>query len=161
MLNNRYDRVGTYTGVVALAVLSLPPALPTAGILGWRRKAAGTTRPWRTSITDVRMVRGTVPRVWTTLLPGNEMGKHGVVSLVPLADLLSMDWGQVVGNLLIFAALGFFAPLRFEGLASPGRVLTLAAGILGLKPRSDGGLVVTVRLPTFIRPGPLLPLGSR
>jgi glycopeptide antibiotics resistance protein len=35
---------------------------------------------------------------------------------------------QVVGNLLVFAALGFFAPLRFPVLASVPRVLALAAG---------------------------------
>jgi hypothetical protein len=36
--------------------------------------------------------------------------------------------GQVVGNLLVFAALGFFAPLRFAALASIPRILALAAG---------------------------------
>ena len=74
------------------------------------------------------MVYGTVPWVWMTLLPGNEPGRHGVVSPIPLADLLSMDEGQIIGNLLILAALGFFAPLRFAALASLGRVLALAAG---------------------------------
>jgi glycopeptide antibiotics resistance protein len=49
------------------------------------------------------------------------------VSLVPLLDLLTMDRGQVVGNLLVFAALGFFAPMRFTALASVPRVLALAA----------------------------------
>jgi glycopeptide antibiotics resistance protein len=32
------------------------------------------------------------------------------------------------GNLLIFAALGFFAPLRFAALASVTRILVLGAG---------------------------------
>jgi glycopeptide antibiotics resistance protein len=36
--------------------------------------------------------------------------------------------GQVVGNLLVFAALGFFAPVRFAALASVPRILALAAG---------------------------------
>ncbi|MEK8107132.1 VanZ family protein [Micromonospora sp. M12] len=35
---------------------------------------------------------------------------------------------QVVGNLLVFAALGFFAPIRFAALTSIPRILTLAAG---------------------------------
>ncbi|MCW3820281.1 VanZ family protein [Micromonospora sp. DR5-3] len=35
---------------------------------------------------------------------------------------------QVVGNLLVFAALGFFAPLRFAAFASVPRILALAAG---------------------------------
>ncbi|MET9633524.1 VanZ family protein [Lentzea sp. NPDC006480] len=128
MLNNWYDWVGTYTGVAALTLLSLPVAVVAAGLLGWRRKATGAARPWRTAVAEVGLVYGTVPWVWMTLLPGNEPGKHGVVTLVPLADLLSWDRGQIIGNLLIFAALGFFAPLRFPSLASLGRVLLLAAG---------------------------------
>ena len=35
---------------------------------------------------------------------------------------------QIVGNLLVFAALGFFAPIRFAALASVPRILALAAG---------------------------------
>ena len=50
------------------------------------------------------------------------------MSLVPLRDLLTMSAGQVVGNLLVFAALGFFAPMRFAALASVPRILALAAG---------------------------------
>jgi glycopeptide antibiotics resistance protein len=57
------------------------------------------------------------------------------VSLVPLRDLLTIATGgpltvtgQVVGNLLVFAALGFFAPQRFVALASLPRILALAAG---------------------------------
>ena len=52
----------------------------------------------------------------------------GRVSLVPLLDLFAMGRAQVVGNLLVFAALGFFAPLRFAALASVPRILALAAG---------------------------------
>jgi glycopeptide antibiotics resistance protein len=59
------------------------------------------------------------------LLPGDEGG--AVVSLVPLRDLATMDTGQVVGNLLVFAALGCFAPLRFRALASVPRILALGA----------------------------------
>src|SRR5690606_10006398 len=53
-------------------------------------------------------------------------------SLVPLQDLAAIlgdgAVGQVVGNLLVFAALGFFAPVRYAALASVPRVLALAAG---------------------------------
>ncbi len=38
-----------------------------------------------------------------------------------------MPTGQVIGNLLVFAALGFLAPQRFSSLASVPRILTLAA----------------------------------
>lgn len=128
MLNTWYEWVGTYTGIAAITVISLPVAVLTAGLLGWRRRVTGVARPWRTALAEVGLVYGTVPGVWMTLLPGNEVGKHGVVILIPLSDLLTMDEGQIVGNLVIFAALGFFAPLRFAGLASLGRVLVLAAG---------------------------------
>jgi glycopeptide antibiotics resistance protein len=57
------------------------------------------------------------------------------VSLVPGRDLLTVAAAglptltvQVVGNLLVFAALGFLAPLRFAALASVTRILAVAAG---------------------------------
>jgi glycopeptide antibiotics resistance protein len=34
----------------------------------------------------------------------------------------------IAGNLLVFAALGFFAPMRFGALASLPRILALGAG---------------------------------
>ena len=84
---------------------------------------------WWVAIADVGMVYGTVPWVWMTMLPGSGAGEvPGRLSLVPLRDLLSMSPLQIVGNLLVFAALGFFAPLRFARLASIPRVLGLAAG---------------------------------
>ncbi|MEV6235248.1 VanZ family protein [Lentzea sp. NPDC051838] len=126
MLNSWYAWFGTYTGIVALTVLSLPVAVLVAVLVGWRRKVRGAPSPWRTAVAEVGLVHGTVPWVWMTLLPGNELGKHGVLSLVPFADLLAMDRGQIIGNLLIFFALGFFVPLRFPGMASLGRVLLLA-----------------------------------
>ena len=43
-----------------------------------------------------------------------------------------MDTGQVVGNLPVFAALGFCAPQRFAALASMWRILALAAGCSAL-----------------------------
>jgi glycopeptide antibiotics resistance protein len=52
----------------------------------------------------------------------------GRVSLVPLRDLVTMGPFGLAGNLLIFAALGFFAPMRFAALASVPRILALGAG---------------------------------
>jgi len=43
-------------------------------------------------------------------------------------DLVEMGPLGIVGNLLVFAALGFFAPVRFAALASLRRILALAAG---------------------------------
>jgi glycopeptide antibiotics resistance protein len=50
------------------------------------------------------------------------------VSLVPLRDLITMGPLGIVGNLLVLAALGFFAPMRFAALASVPRILALGVG---------------------------------
>jgi glycopeptide antibiotics resistance protein len=74
------------------------------------------------------MVYGTLPTVWLTMLPGSRAGEvAGRLSLVPLRDLVSMGQFQIAGNLLLLAALGGLAPLRFRALASIPRVLALAA----------------------------------
>ncbi|MFF4060948.1 VanZ family protein [Streptomyces sp. NPDC001668] len=127
-LEGWHDWAGTFTGVVFLTVATLPSAVLAAWALARRRRlgGAGAARAWRTSIAEVGIVYGTVPPVWLILLPGDEDG--AVVNLVPLRDLLTMDTGQIVGNLLVFAALGFLAPLRFAALASVRRVLALGAG---------------------------------
>ncbi|MFC5749281.1 VanZ family protein [Actinomadura rugatobispora] len=118
--------VGTINGVVLITVAALPVAALAAWALARRRSAADVTPAWRTSLAEVGIVYGTVPWVWMIMLPGDEGG--AAVSLVPLRDLLTMNTGQVVGNLPVFAALGFFAPLRFAALASVPRILALAAG---------------------------------
>jgi glycopeptide antibiotics resistance protein len=70
-----------------------------------------------------------VPLVWLTLMPGPGAGfVPGRVSLVPLRDLVTMGPIGIGGNLLIFAALGFFAPMRFASLTSVPRILALGAG---------------------------------
>jgi glycopeptide antibiotics resistance protein len=38
----------------------------------------------------------------------------------------------IVGNLLVFASLGFFAPMRFAALASVPRILALGTGCSAL-----------------------------
>jgi glycopeptide antibiotics resistance protein len=88
------------------------------------------------SLAEVGIVYATVPWVWMIMLPGAQAGAvPGRVSLVPLRDLLTIladgplrATGQIVGNLLVFAALGFFVPLRFVALTSVPRILVLAAG---------------------------------
>lgn len=125
--------VTTFNGIVYLTVFALPVAALAVWALAHRRRANGNPSPWRTSLADVGMVYGTVPWVWMTLLPGSGAGDvPGRVSLVPLRDLFALlddgAWIQIVGNLLVFAALGFFAPLRFAAVASVPRVLALGAG---------------------------------
>jgi VanZ like family len=129
MLNGWHRWVGTFTGVAFLTVALLPLAALVVCALARRRTATGTPRPWRTSLAEVGIVYGTIPWVWMILLPGSRAGEvPGRVSLMPLRDLLTMSTPQVAGNLLVFAALGFFVPLRFAALASLPRILALAAG---------------------------------
>ncbi len=128
MIDGWHGWIGTFTGVVVLTLVALPlAALVVWGLARYRHGA------WRRSLAEVGIVYGTVPWVWMILLPGSQAGEvTGRVSLVPLRDLVAMSAGQIVGNLLVFAALGFFAPMRFAALASVPRVLVLAAGCSAL-----------------------------
>lgn len=137
MITGWHGWLGTFNGVVLLTIAALPLAALAVWALARRRSATGPTLAWRTSLAEVGIVYGTIPWVWMIMLPGSQAGAApGRVSLVPLRDLLTIiaDGGpltaivQVVGNLLVFAALGFFAPLRFAALASAPRILALAAG---------------------------------
>jgi hypothetical protein len=119
----------TFNGVVFVMLAALPLAALAVWVLARRRRAAGVTSAWRISLAEVGMVHGTVPFVWLTMMPGAGAGTvPGRVSLIPLRDLLTMGPLGIVGNLLIFAALGFFAPMRFATLASVPRILALGAG---------------------------------
>ncbi|MGV9325397.1 VanZ family protein [Streptosporangium sandarakinum] len=119
----------TENGVLLMTLVALPPAALAAWVLARRRRAAGAASAWRMSLAEVGMVYGTVPFVWMTMMPGPGAGiVPGRVSLVPLRDLLTMGPIGIGGNLMVFAALGFFAPMRFTALASVPRVLALGAG---------------------------------
>ncbi|MER6070261.1 VanZ family protein [Streptomyces sp. NPDC001817] len=119
----------TFNGVVLMTLVTLPLAALVVWALACRRRAAGITWAWRKSLAEVGMVHGTVPFLWMTMMPGAGAGTAPRrVSLVPLRDLLTMGTGEIVGNLLVFAALGFFAPMRFTALASLPRILALGAG---------------------------------
>ena len=123
----------TENGVVLMMLVALPLAAMLAWALAsYRRRPEGTSA-WRMSAAEVGMVYGTVPMVWLTMMPGPGAGiVAGRVSLVPLRDLLVMGPIGIGGNLLIFAALGFFAPMRFVALASLPRILALGAGCSAL-----------------------------
>jgi glycopeptide antibiotics resistance protein len=122
--------VGTFNGVALITVAALPLAALAVWALARHRRRVGSASAWRMSLAEVGMVYGTVPWVWLIMLPGDETG--AVVSLVPLRDLHTIlvagETSQIVGNLLVFAALGFLAPLRFAALASVPRILALAVG---------------------------------
>jgi len=129
MLDSWHDLLTTITGVVVITVFALPPAGLAVWLLARRRGDV------RRSLAEVGIVYGTVPWVWMILLP-NRGGDPGDprVNLIPLRDLVDVVAAgpvtatvQIVGNLLVFAALGFFGPIRFAALASVPRVLALAA----------------------------------
>ncbi|GIE78704.1 hypothetical protein Aph02nite_46540 [Actinoplanes philippinensis] len=124
MLGGWHEWFGTITGVVLVTIV----LAPVAGLAVWW--PARRHGEWRRALAEVGIVYGTVPWVWMILLPGDEAR----VSLVPLRDLLTVLAAgpvtivvQIVGNLLVFAALGFFGPMRFAALASVPRVLAVAA----------------------------------
>ncbi|MER7536662.1 VanZ family protein [Streptomyces sp. NPDC097704] len=119
----------TFNGVVLLALAALPLSALVVWALARRRRAAGAGAAWRRSLAEVGLVHGTVPFLWLTLMPGAGAGTvPGRVSLVPLRDLVAMGPLGIAGNLLVFAALGAFAPMRFAAVASVPRILALGAG---------------------------------
>jgi hypothetical protein len=123
----------TENGVLLMTLVGLPLAALVVGALARFRRATHGTSAWRMSLAEVGMVYGTVPLVWITMMPGPGAGAvSGRVSLIPLRDLATMGPVGIGGNLLIFAALGFFAPMRFAWLASVPRILALAAGCSAL-----------------------------
>ncbi|WP_239118082.1 VanZ family protein [Paractinoplanes ferrugineus] len=115
----------TENGVVLMTLAGLP----VAALAGWALARVRRPAPWRTSLAEVGLVYGTVPWIWLTLMPGPGAGVvAGRVSLVPLRDLVTMAPLGIGGNLLVLAALGFFAPMRFAALTALPRVLALGAG---------------------------------
>jgi hypothetical protein len=119
----------TFNGVVLMTLVALPSAALVVWALARRRRGAGVTSAWRMSLAEVGMVHGTVPFLWMTMMPGAGPGTVPArVSLVPLRDLITMGPLGIVGNLLVLAALGFFAPMRFAALASVPRILALGVG---------------------------------
>ncbi|MGA4685689.1 MULTISPECIES: VanZ family protein [Micromonospora] len=134
MIEGWHGWFGTINGVVLLTAAASPAAALVVWVLARRRGGGGPA--WQRSLAEVGIVYGTVPWVWMIMLPGEGAGVvPGRVSLVPLRDLLTVLASgpltvtvQIVGNLLVFAAVGFFGPLRFAALASVPRILVLAAG---------------------------------
>jgi hypothetical protein len=114
----------TENGVVLMTLVGVPPALLVVWALSQLRRPGA----WRRSLAEVGLVYGGVPWLWVTLMPGPGAGTvPGRVSLVPFRDLVTMGPIGVGGNLLVLAALGFFAPIRFAALASLPRILALGA----------------------------------
>jgi glycopeptide antibiotics resistance protein len=88
-------------------------------------------RAWRESISEVGAVAGTLPWIWMILTPRPAARE---LNLVPLRELVGQLAGdpataveQIGGNLLVFAAFGFFGTIRW-GLRVPRVVAIAAAG---------------------------------
>jgi hypothetical protein len=104
--------VGTSTGVALITVAVLPLAALAVWALARRRSVTGTTPAWRMSLAEVGIVYGTIAWIRMIMLPGSRADAVPArVSLVPGRDLLTIladgpltGAGQVVGNLLVFAA---------------------------------------------------------
>ncbi|MFS0735305.1 VanZ family protein [Microbacterium sp. 1P10UB] len=116
MLASIVDRFGIVIGVTVL--VGVPLGITVAIILARRRVAAGWPRVWaqRSALAEVGMVVGTVPWVWMIMTP---TGGAGGVRLVPFRDLANVIAGgdaivQLIGNLLVFSAIGFLLPIRFR-----------------------------------------------
>ncbi|MFF9839599.1 VanZ family protein [Streptomyces sp. NPDC013740] len=119
----------TFNGVVLVTFVTMPLSALVVWALARRRRAAGVASAGRVSLAEVGMVHGTLPFVWMTMMPGSGAGVvPGRFSLIPLRDLVTMGPLGIGGNLLVFASLGFLAPMRFAALASVPRVLALGAG---------------------------------
>jgi hypothetical protein len=115
--------------IVLAALAVLPVAAAGAVLLTRRRVAAGAARPdaARRSLLEMAMLAGTVPWLWLIFTP---LPAERAVLLVPLRDLAVQvvddpprAVAQIGGNLLVFAAVGAFGPMRWPALAGVGRLL--------------------------------------
>jgi hypothetical protein len=132
--------LGQWLPVVAVSVAALPLVYPlyrarARGIV--RRGVPGSVaRRW--ALAEVGMVAGTLPWVWMILTPASDARELRLAPLVDLVQVLA-DGGftavvQVVGNLLVFAAFGFFAPQRWR------------IGVAGVTAAAAGGSIVVEAL---------------
>ncbi|MCA2211931.1 VanZ family protein [Jidongwangia harbinensis] len=128
-------------GWVALTALLLVPALGglPARLAAHRRMRRGVPPgpAWRHSLAEVAMVAGTVPWLVMAFTPQPAAGGVTAVPLRDLAVQLAGDPGtvlaQVTGNLLVFAAFGFAAPVRFRSLRPPLVGVLACAGSLAVE----------------------------
>jgi hypothetical protein len=110
---------GRWLPVVLVSFCALPAGALAARLLVSARVRAGlgAREAWRRSLTEVGMVLGTAPWLWMILTP---LPDEPLVHLIPFSDLAGqLDreplWVafQIGGNLLVFAAYGLLAPIRW------------------------------------------------
>ena len=137
MLRGWHAWFGTFTGVVAVTVLLLPVAALVVWALARRRRALGAAPGSGVAAVAGRgrhRLRDGADGVDDHVAGqqgGHRSGEPDTAAGSGhdrRADGPAAAAVQIVGNLLVFAALGFFAPMRFRALASLPRILALAAG---------------------------------
>lgn len=106
--------------VVAVSLAALPLAVlaATALLRGRRRRGVPHGLARRQAVADVGMVAGTIPWVWMILTPLPAPRDLHIVPFVDVVDLVNGSpmtaFFQIAGNILVFAAFGFFAPIRWR-----------------------------------------------
>lgn len=117
------------TNTLYITFALLPLAFAAAWALAARRIRNGRPRrdAWLDSLAEVGAVVGSVPLLFLGLTSREGANALQLVPLVDLADLAAAEprviVEQLAGNLFVFAAAGFFLPVRFRiGLG------TIAAG---------------------------------
>jgi hypothetical protein len=111
-----------------VSVLAVCTAL---GAAWWLLARRGSTDRRRT-LGLVASVCGTLPWIWMILTPSSAPSRVHLDPVSGLAGVLTGGFGtaavQVVGNLLVFAAFGVFAPLRWPRLTLWSVLLLAALG---------------------------------
>lgn len=114
------DGPGRFLAAVLVAVFVAVSGIRIARLLtSWRvRNGESRREAWRRSATEVGMVLGTAPWLWMIFTP---TPAEPLVHLIPFEDLAGQlhedpAWIflQIGGNLLVFAAYGFLAPIRWR-----------------------------------------------
>jgi VanZ family protein len=97
----------------------------------WRRRR-GAPAPWRDTVAEAAIFIGTVPWLVLMFWPRRMATTYQLVPFVDLFHQLSGDpvsaFIQIVANVVVFAPLGFFGPIRFVWLRSVPRVAMLGFG---------------------------------
>lgn len=92
--------------------------------------ATGPARPRRARWAEVLLIAGTAPWLFLLLRSGHQrLGSRYLVPFTDLRDQFRVGLGfaavQITGNLLVFAAFGFGAPIRWR--IGAGTVLAVTA----------------------------------
>ena len=110
----------------AVVVIVSAVALPLAGLLVWWLAPDGTKGK---RLAEVGAVLGTLPWVWMILTPRPSPGWRELVPILPVVEQFGEDppkaLAELGGNLLVFAAFGFFGTLRWR--LAIWQVLAIAA----------------------------------